>query len=73
MILEKSKFYDLIIFIPGKSIYNDEDLYIGVNHKNKDNLIKYHKHIKYCYDKYSNFNKNKDIKKLVDIIKSYKY
>lgn len=73
IIIEKNKYYNLIVFIPGKTLYNKEDLVIGFNHKNKENLLKYHNYIKTSYNKYSNFNKNKNIKELVDIIKNYKY
>jgi tRNA (adenine22-N1)-methyltransferase len=73
IIIEKNKYYNLIVFVPGKVLYSNEDLAIGINHKNKENLLKYHHYIKTSYDKYSNFNKNENIKELVDIIKNYKY
>lgn len=73
IITDKNKFYNLIIFIPGSYNYSEEELTIGLNHKNKDNLIKYHKYITECYEKYSNFRQNKNIEKLVDLIKNYKY
>ncbi len=73
IIIDKNKYYNLIIFIPGTASYSNEELIIGINHQNKINLIKYHEYILDCYNKYSNFNKNKDMQKLVDIIKSYKY
>lgn len=50
VIYEKGKFYNLIIFEPGKSSYTYEELLLGVNHQNMDN---YKKKIHYMYDKYN--------------------
>lgn len=40
IIYEKNKFYNLIVFVPGKCEYSKEDIYIGKNHQNKKLLIK---------------------------------
>ncbi len=70
IILEKNKYYNLIIFKPGSAIYNIEEITIGVNHqnifllkeKNKKLIEKYNKILK-------NIQKEKDKKKLESIIK----
>lgn len=41
IIYENKKYYNLIIFVPGKDKYTAKDLYVGVNHQNIELLNKY--------------------------------
>ena len=36
IIFEKNKYYNLILFVPGKKEYTEEELIIGVNHQNME-------------------------------------
>lgn len=71
IIFEKNKFYNLIIFIPGIQKYTKEELYIGFNHKNMDLLKIYHNNLLKKYNKF--YEKNAELKELINIIKNYKY
>lgn len=50
VIYEKGKFYNLIIFEPGREVYSYKELLLGVNHQNIEN---YKKKVRYMYDKYN--------------------
>ena len=70
IIKEKGKYYNLIVFIPGKSNYIEEELIVGVNHQNKDLLKEYNE---YLIEKYSRIKENKELVKVVEILKKYTY
>ncbi len=70
IIKEKGKYYNLIVFIPGKSNYIEEELIVGVNHQNKDLLKEYNE---YLIEKYSRIKGNKELVKVVEILKKYTY
>lgn len=71
IIKENGKYYNLIEFKPGKTSYTKEEILLGKNHKNIKLLIEKNNYLlskyKYFYDK------NENVKKLVDVIKNYKY
>lgn len=71
IIKENGKYYNLIEFKPGKTSYTKEEILLGRNHKNIKLLIEKNNYLlskyKYFYDK------NENVKKLVDVIKNYKY
>lgn len=68
IILDKNKFYNLIVFIPGKLKYNKEDLLIGINHIDKKLLNKKLKNDLKKYKIIYNVTKNKVIKHKINII-----
>ena len=41
IIKEKGKYYNLIVFLPGTTIYSEEETIVGVNHQNKGLLLMY--------------------------------
>ncbi len=68
IIFDKNKFYNLILFIPGKSVYTTEEIIIGKNHKNIELL---NKKLLIDLKKYKKiYKKNKDnyIKENINII-----
>lgn len=73
IIYEKSKYYNLIIFIPGNTKYSERDLYIGLNHQNKKLLKKYNEELLTKNIEIYQKSKNKEIKKLIEILEKYKY
>lgn len=73
IIYDKNKYYNLIIFVPGSLNYSLNELNIGVNHQNKEMLKSYNKVLLKKYMKIYKKSNNKNIKELIDIIKSYKY
>ena len=67
IIYDKNKYYNLIVFIPGKSKYNKEEMLLGVNHKNEELFIK---KLKFDLNKYKEiYDKSKE-KNILDIIKT---
>ena len=71
IIKENGKYYNLIEFKPGKTSYTKEEILLGKNHQNIDLLIEKNN---YLLTKYKTFyDKNNNIKELVDVIKNYKY
>ena len=75
IIYEKNKFYNLILFVPGKTKYSKEELVIGINHQNYDLLLKKNK---MELDKINKILTSKDInnKKLIrkkEILEKYLY
>lgn len=73
IIYEKGKYYNLIIFIPGVTKYSLSDLNIGLNHQNKELLEKYNQELLKKYIKIYKKSNDKNIRELINIIKSYKY
>ena len=68
IIYDKNKYYNLIVFIPGKYQYNKEELLFGINHKNEELFIK---KLKFDLNKYKEiYNKSneKNILKIINII-----
>ena len=70
IIKERNKYYNLILFEKGTAIYNIEDIYIGINHQNKELLKEY---LNYLIDKYSKISENKELIKIVETLKNYNY
>ncbi len=68
IILDKNKFYNLIVFTPGKAEYNKEDLLIGINHINENMLNKKLKNDLKKYKKIYNTTKNNLIQNKINII-----
>ena len=71
IIKENGKYYNLIEFKIGTSVYTKEEILIGKNHKNIELLMEKNN---YLLTKYKDFyDKSESIKELVNVIKSYKY
>ena len=71
IIKESGKYYNLIEFKIGTSVYTKEEILIGKNHKNIELLMEKNN---YLLTKYKDFyDKSESIKELVNVIKSYKY
>lgn len=70
IIKEKGKYYNLIVFLPGTTIYSEEETIVGVNHQNKGLLKEYND---YLIEKYSKITENKELVKVVEILKNYTY
>ena len=70
IIKEKGKYYNLIVFLPGTTIYSEEETIVGVNHQNKGLLKEYND---YLIEKYYKITKNKELVKVVGILKNYTY
>lgn len=77
IIKEKGKYYNLIVFKRGHTTYNEEELLIGINHKNIK-LLKEKNEL--LIKKYENILKNiikeedkKELKRILKILKNYKY
>lgn len=71
IINENNKYYNLIVFVPGTRDYTEEELLIGVNHKNKE---LYNEYLTFLLNKYLNIkkdskDKNSKIDLLIEIIK----
>jgi len=74
IIKERNKFYNLIVFVKGRSIYSEEDLVIGLNHqnipllkeKNKELINKYKKIIETINDS----KKIKELERTIKILES---
>ena len=49
IIKENNKYYNLIVFVEGKTKYSDYELYFGLNHRNKDLYKEYINHLKNKY------------------------
>ena len=69
---DMDKFYNLIVFVPGNSEYNDRELLLGVNHVDEDMFKKY---ISFLKDKYTNIkesskDKNDKVDKMLEHINS---
>lgn len=73
IIYEKNKYYNLIIFIPGITHYSLSNLNIGINHQNKEILIKYNQELIKKYQKIYKKSNDKNVKELINIIMDYKY
>lgn len=72
IVKENNKYYNLIVFVPGKYDYSNSDLLIGLNHNNEELYIEY---LEYLLKKYKNIkesskDKNKKIDEMIDIIKN---
>ena len=66
IIYDKNKYYNLIVFISGKSKYNKEEMLLGVNHKNEELFIK---KLKLDLNKYKEIYDKSRKKNILDIIK----
>ena len=70
IVKENHKYYNLIVFIKGKTKYNESDLLLGLNHKD---INMYKEYLEYLLNKYiliskKSNNKNKKIVKLIDLL-----
>ena len=73
IIYDKDKYYNLIIFKPGKKEYTEKELIVGVNHQNKKELKNYQKFLIEKFSKILSNNLPKESKtKLEKIIKYLK-
>ena len=68
IILDKGKFYNLILFVHGNKKYTEEELLIGVNHQNKELLEKKLFIDLNKYKKIYNLSKDKEILNKISII-----
>ncbi len=68
IILDKKKYYNLIIFIPGNKKYTKEELILGINHQNKENLLKKLSYDLKKYKKIYSLSKDKNIYNKIQII-----
>ena len=66
IIYDKNKYYNLIVFISGKSKYNKEEMLLGVNHKNEELFIK---KLKLDLNEYKEIYDKSRKKNILDIIK----
>ena len=72
IIKENNKYYNLIIFVPGNYNYNDSELMLGINHKDKDMYTEY---LNYLLDKYnkiklSSKDKNLKVDFIIELLKN---
>ncbi|NLC48031.1 MAG: SAM-dependent methyltransferase [Tenericutes bacterium] len=72
IVYENNKYYNLIMFTPGNRIYNEYEVLLGLNHKDKES---YEKYLSYLLKKYENIqkksqNKNNKINRIINLIKS---
>ena len=66
IIKESNKYYNLIVFKPGKREYTESELLLGVNHKDKQ---MYNEYLKVLLNKYNNIKKtSKDKNEKIDIM-----
>lgn len=75
IIKEKGKYYNLIVFKKGKRTYTEEELIIGINHKNiellkekNEMLIKKYKDI---LNGIKELNERKELESLIEILTNY--
>lgn len=66
IIYDKNKYYNLIVFIPGKCKYKEDEILLGINHKNKDLFIE---KLKCDLNKYSKIYDKSNDKNILNIIK----
>lgn len=71
IIIDKGKYYNLIIFNTIKRTYSKEELLIGVNHKNKELLKEKNLYLINKYKEILKNTNNEKIKELVDILENY--
>lgn len=69
IIYEKNKYYNLIIFIPGKEKYTEKELYFGYNHQNIELLNKRNKYLLEKYNKLPKKGKNK-LKNIIEMLEN---
>ena len=71
IIYEKNKYYNLIVFIPGKETYTKKQLLLGINHQDKDTYNKWKDYLlnKYTIIKSKSNNKNKKINEIINLLK----
>lgn len=68
IIYDRNKYYNLIVFIPGKNKYTKQEILLGINHKNIELFMR---KIKFDLDKYNEIyakSKEKDILNNIKII-----
>ena len=72
IIKENNKYYNLIVFIPGKTSYSESDLLLGLNHKDLSMYKEYLNHLlnKYESIKIDSKDKNVKIDKMIELIKN---
>ena len=70
IIKENNNYYNLIVFVEGKTKYSDYELYFGLNHRNKDLYKEYINHLKNKYLEIEKESKgqNKKNNKLLKIL-----
>ena len=68
IILEKGKYYNLILFIPGESKYSKEELLIGKNHQNTELLREKLEKDLNKYNKIYELSQNKKILNNINVI-----
>lgn len=69
IIYEKNKYYDLIIFVPGKEKYAEKEIYLGYNHQNIEFLKQRNKYLLTKYKKLPLEGKNK-LKNIIKMLES---
>lgn len=77
IIKEKNKYYNLIIFERGKKDYNNEELFIGFNHQNKETLKEKNEELIKKYIKIINSiedeNRKKELVSKLETLSNYIY
>ena len=69
IVKENNKYYNLIVFSPGKYNYSEEELILGVNH---EDIKMYTEYLEFLLNKYLNIkNKSKNKNKKIDKIIKY--
>ena len=63
IIKEKNKYYNLIIFKKGNIVYTESELFIGINHQNKELLKEKNENLINKYNKLIKTIENEDAKK----------
>ena len=64
IVKENNKYYNLILFTEGNREYSEEELLLGLNHKDKK---LYNEYLKYLLKKYNNIkNSSKDKNDKID-------
>lgn len=71
IIYEKSKYYNLIIFVPGKEHYTEKELYFGYNHQNKELLNQKNR---YLLEKYKRLPQDgrKKLRNIIEMLENGK-
>lgn len=71
IIKENDKYYNLILFVPGKKEYTESELLLGINHKDNNMYKKYLNVLLNKYNKIKETSKDKNdkIDKMINIIR----
>lgn len=73
IIKDKGKYYNLIVFDTNKKTYNNTDIIIGINHKNKSLLKERNEYLINKYTKILDNTNNEKLINIVNTLKNYKY